>query len=196
MKDLIFVSNNGYKLNEIRKLMPSGIHLYSISEAGVTMDIEETGNTFEANARLKAETFFLATGKNCFADDSGLSVDFLNGSPGVYSARYAGDNATDAMNRKKLLAELGAATNRNAHFVTVLCLVIKGCYYFFEGKTSGVITTDEIGTNGFGYDSIFIPDRHTQTFAQMSAEQKNTISHRAIAVKNMAAFIALNQHTL
>ncbi len=188
ISELVFVSNNNHKLTEIRKLMPAGCHLYSMNEAGVTMEIEETGNTFAANAALKANAFFSTTQKNCFADDSGLSVEALNGKPGVFSARFSGPNATDMMNRKKLLKEMEGISKRSAYFITVICTIINNKEYFFEGRVNGVITEEEKGNNGFGYDSIFIPDGYAKTFAEMQPNEKNELSHRAIAVKKMVHF--------
>lgn len=189
MSELIFVSNNIHKLTEIRKLVPQSYTLYSMYEAGVTMEIEETGSTFNENASLKAHVFFSTTNKNCFADDSGLAVDSLEGRPGVFSARYAGMDATDATNRKKLLHDLSGIENRRAAFITVICLLINGQEHFFEGKINGLITDEERGDEGFGYDSIFVPNGYLKTFAQMKPEEKNRISHRAIAVKKMVEYL-------
>ncbi len=194
MQELVFVSNNNHKLTEIRKLMPDGYHLYSMKEAGVTMEIEETGSTFYENAELKVDAIFSTTNKNCFADDSGLSVDSLNGQPGVFSARYSGDNATDQMNRSKLLSSLSGETNRSASFITVICLQWFHEKYFFEGKIEGTISEVEYGSEGFGYDSIFVPKGFTKTFAQMQPEEKNSISHRAIAIQKM--ILCLEAHSI
>jgi XTP/dITP diphosphohydrolase len=138
---------------------------------------------------LKARTIYQHTGINCFSDDSGLLVDALNGAPGVYSARYAGEPKSDRDNINKLLKELQYTKNRSAHFKTAMALVLDGKEYVFEGIIDGQITHEKLGSNGFGYDPVFMPDGHDQTFAQMDAETKNSISHRGIALKKLVEFI-------
>lgn len=169
--------------------MPSSIELLSLDEISFNDEIEETADTIEGNALLKAKTIFEKTGINCFADDSGLLIDALNGAPGVYSARYAGEQKNDQDNMQKLLHELNGKPNRNAHFKTVMALIIDGQEYLFEGKIEGKIITEKLGTNGFGYDPIFVPDGNNETFAQLDSETKNKISHRARALQKMLEFL-------
>ncbi len=189
MNELIFCSNNNYKLQEIRKMLPFGYILHSLSEAGIESDVDETGTTFQENAFLKASAVALLTKKNCFADDSGLCVSALNDAPGIYSARYAGKNATDADNRRKLLADLSGIKDRKACFITVICLICEGKANYFEGRIYGSITLAERGGSGFGYDPVFMPDGYNRTFAEMTADEKNKISHRQIALGKMITFL-------
>ena len=186
---LIFATHNHNKLKEVRSLIPSTIQLLSLDDINLTEEIEETALTIEGNALLKAQTVYKQTGINCFADDSGLLVDALNGAPGVYSARYAGEHKNDSDNLEKLLKELSDKENRNAHFKTVMALIIDGKEYLFEGIIHGAITTQKSGSNGFGYDPIFLPGGYTETFAEMSSEIKNVISHRAKAMKKLVGFV-------
>lgn len=186
---LIFATHNKNKLKEVKSLMPSSIELLSLDEISFNDEIEETADTIEGNALLKAKTIFEKTGINCFADDSGLLVDALNGAPGVYSARFAGEQKNDQDNMQKLLFELSNKSNRKAHFKTAMALIIDGKEYLFEGKIEGKIITEKLGTNGFGYDPIFVPDGHRETFAQLDSEIKNNISHRAKALQNMLEFL-------
>ena len=186
---LIFATHNHNKLKEVRSLIPSTIQLLSLDDINLTEEIEETALTIEGNALLKAQTVYKQTGINCFADDSGLLVDALNGAPGVYSARYAGEHKNDSDNLEKLLKELSDKENRNAHFKTVMALIIDGKEYLFEGIIHGAITTQKSGSNGFGYDPIFLPGDYTETFAEMSSEIKNVISHRAKAMKKLVGFV-------
>ena len=189
---LIFATHNKNKLKEVKSLVPSSIELLSLDEINFNDDIEETADTIEGNAILKAKTIYEKTGINCFADDSGLLVDALNGAPGVYSARYAGDKKNDEANMQKLLHELATTENRNAHFKTVIALIIEGKEYLFEGIINGKIISEKKGNDGFGYDPIFVPDGYTETFAQMNSETKNAISHRGIALKKMIEFLKTN----
>lgn len=186
---LIFATHNKNKLKEVKSLMPSSIELLSLDEINFNDEIEETANTIEGNALLKAKTIYEKTGINCFADDSGLLVDALNGAPGVYSARFAGEQKNDQDNMQKLLHELNDKPNRNAHFKTAMALIIDGKNYLFEGKIEGKIIAEKMGTNGFGYDPIFVPEGYTETFAQLDSETKNKISHRARALKKLLDFI-------
>ena len=169
--------------------MPQAINLLSLYDINNTEEIEETAETIEGNALLKAKTISLKFNTNCFADDSGLLVDSLNGAPGVYSARYAGEQKNDSDNIEKLLVELKGTENRKAHFKTVMALVLNGKQHFFEGTVKGSITRAKHGTNGFGYDPVFMPDGYTKTFAEMSFEEKNHISHRKIALKKLLEFL-------
>jgi XTP/dITP diphosphohydrolase len=186
---LIFATHNKNKLKEVKSLMPSSIELLSLDEINFNDEIEETADTIEGNALLKAKTIFEKTGINSFADDSGLLVDALNGAPGVYSARFAGEQKNDQDNMQKLLHELNDKPNRNAHFKTAMALIIDGKEYLFEGKIEGKIMTEKMGTNGFGYDPIFVPDEYNETFAQLDSEIKNNISHRARALQKMLEFL-------
>jgi XTP/dITP diphosphohydrolase len=186
---LIFATHNKNKLKEVKCLMPNAITLLSLEDINFQSEIEETSATIEGNALLKANTIYKQTGRNCFADDSGLLVDALNGAPGVYSARYAGEQKNNEDNLQKLLFDLRNIEIRDAHFKTVMALIIDGKDYLFEGIVTGKIISEKIGTHGFGYDPIFVPDGYTETFAQLSSEIKNTISHRARALQKMLAFI-------
>jgi XTP/dITP diphosphohydrolase len=169
--------------------MPQAINLLSLYDLNDYEEIEETADTIEGNALLKAKTIAQKFDTNCFADDSGLLVDALNGAPGVYSARYAGEQKNDGDNIQKLLAELKGNNNRKAHFKTIMALVLDGKGYLFEGLIYGTITEDLRGTNGFGYDPVFMPDGSSKTFAEMSFEEKNHISHRKIALKKLLEFL-------
>jgi len=169
-------------------MLPSYLTMKSLTDINFFDEIEETGETFEENALLKAKTIFDKTGKNIFADDSGLVIEALDGAPGVYSARYAG-TGKDEDNIAKALKELEEKTNRKAYFISIFCLILNGKEYFFEGRVNGTIATEIMGDNGFGYDPIFIPDGFSKSFAQMTAEEKNTISHRGKAVEKLNDFL-------
>lgn len=186
--ELIFATHNNNKVKEVTKMLPSHLSMKSLTDIHFFDEIEETGETFEENAQLKAKIIFEKTGKNIFADDSGLVIEALNGAPGVYSHRYAG-TGRDEDNIAKALKELEGKTNRKAYFISVFCLILNGKEYFFEGRVNGTIATEILGDNGFGYDPIFIPDGHTKSFAQMTAEEKNTISHRGKAVEKLNEFL-------
>lgn len=186
---LIFATHNKNKAKEVKSLMPESIELLSLDDINFHTEIEENASTLEGNALLKAKTIFEKTGINCFADDSGLLVDALNGEPGVYSARYAGGQKSDEDNMQKLLHELQNKSDRNAHFKTVMALIIDGKEYLFDGKIEGKIISEKRGNNGFGYDPIFVPNGYNETFAQLDSETKNKISHRARALQKMLEFI-------
>lgn len=186
---LIFATHNKNKAKEVKSLMPESIELLSLDDINFLTEIEENASTLEGNALLKAKTIFEKTGINCFADDSGLLVDALHGAPGVYSARYAGEHKNDEDNMQKLLHELQNKSDRNAHFKTVMALIIDGKEYLFDGKIEGKIISEKRGNNGFGYDPIFIPDGYNETFAQLDSETKNKISHRAKALQKMLEFL-------
>jgi len=186
---LVFASNNKNKIKEVQLLVPSSIQIVSLVDIGCTEDIPETANTIEGNAILKANYVTQNYGLNCFADDSGLEVDALNGEPGVYSARYAGEPKNDDNNMNKLLLNLKNKTNRKANFKTVICLNINGGQNLFSGIINGKIIEEKIGNNGFGYDPIFVAEGYTKTFAELSIEEKSTISHRGIAVKQLVEFL-------
>lgn len=189
MIKLVFASNNQHKIQEIEKMLPNNYQILSLKDIGCTDEIPETATTFEGNAALKAQYIHQKYGVNCFADDSGLEVHSLNNAPGVYSARYAGADKNDFNNNQKLLHSLENQTNRKAHFKTVICLILDQRQYFFEGMIQGEIIRTPRGSNGFGYDSIFVPDNYQKTFAEMSDVEKNNISHRAIAFEKMIHFI-------
>lgn len=186
---LIFATHNKNKLKEVKSLIPNSINLLSLDDINLLTEIEETASTLEGNALLKSKTIYEQTGTNCFADDSGLLVEALNGAPGVYSARYAGEQKSDEDNIQKLLQNLHNESNRKAHFKTVMALIIDGKDYLFEGIIHGKIITEKIGENGFGYDPIFIPDGYEETFAQLNSEIKNSISHRGIALIKLLEFL-------
>ncbi len=187
--ELIFATHNKNKVIEVKSLINQNINLLNLSDINFTEDIKETATTLEGNALMKAHTIFKKTNFNCFADDTGLLVDALNGEPGVYSARYAGEQKNDEDNITKLLSNLNGVDNRKAQFKTVLALIINGKEYLFEGIMHGTITYEKIGTNGFGYDSIFIPKGYSKTFAELTLEEKSKISHRALALNKMIDFI-------
>jgi XTP/dITP diphosphohydrolase len=187
--ELVFVTSNKHKASEVQKVIIPGIVIKNLNDIGCFDDIAETADSFKGNSLLKAEFVYAKYGMNCFADDSGLEVDALNGAPGVYSARYAGEPKSDANNTLKLLRELDGKTNRAARFKTAIALILTGKTYFFEGTIEGRITEQARGDKGFGYDPVFIPNGYKKTFAEMTAEEKNSISHRALAVKQMNEFL-------
>ena len=186
---LVFASNNKNKIQEIQALVPNIIQIVSLEEIGCTEDIPETADTIEGNAILKANYVTEKYGFDCFADDTGLEVDALNGAPGVYSARYAGEQKDANDNMDKLLSELKDKSNRKANFKTVIALNLNGKQNLFTGIINGKIIEEKIGTNGFGYDPIFVADGFDKTFAELSMEEKSTISHRGIAVKELILFL-------
>lgn len=185
---LIFATNNQHKLDEVQALTGEDIELKSLNDIGCLDDIPETGETFQANASQKSHYIFDRYQLNCFADDSGLEVDALNGEPAVYSARYGGTRDAEA-NLQLVLDKLGDKGNRKARFRTVISLIIDGNEYFFEGVAEGEITRERAGAKGFGYDPIFKPAGFDITFAEMSSEEKNAISHRAKAMAKLISFL-------
>ena len=187
---LVFASNNSNKIKEIQQLLPSSFEIISLQDIGCTEDIPETADTIEGNAILKANYVTQKYGFNCFADDSGLEVEILNGAPGVYSARYAGEPKNDDNNMNKLLENLKDKDNRTANFKTVICLNINGEQHLFTGIINGKIIDEKTGTNGFGYDPVFVPDGFTKTFAELTMQEKSSISHRGQAVKQLVAFLS------
>ena len=189
--ELIFCSGNSHKASEMQLLMPPWLQVKSMREVGVVEEIIEDGLTFTENALIKARYVARKTGLSVFSDDSGLVVDALNGSPGIFSARFAGENASSAANVQKLLKELNDETNRKAHFICVIVLIYKGKEVVFEGRVDGVIAQAVSGAGGFGYDPVFIPDGNHLTFAELDAAVKNKISHRAQAVKKMIDWLVL-----
>lgn len=186
--DLIFATNNQHKLEEVQALVGNDIILKSLNDIACTEDIPETGVTFEENASQKSHYIYERYNLNCFGDDSGLEVDALNGEPGVYSARYGGSRDPEA-NLQLVLDKLSHSENRSARFRTVISLIINGEEHFFEGIAEGEIAMVKSGAQGFGYDPIFIPAGFNTTFADMSAEEKNAISHRAKAMKQLISFL-------
>jgi XTP/dITP diphosphohydrolase len=188
MKELVIASNNQGKIREIIPMIQN-IWLLSLKDIGFNNDIPEPYQTFEDNARTKAETIYTWCGKNVFADDSGICVNALDGAPGVYSARYAGEPSDDERNLQKLLAELEGKDDRSACYKAVICLIWNGQTYFFEGVCSGKIIEHKRGSGGFGYDPVFMPDGYDLTFAELTLDVKNRISHRGQAVQQMAAFL-------
>ncbi len=190
---LIFASHNEHKTTEIRQLLPPDIQLLSLNDLNYHDEIEESAATLEGNALLKATHVFTLFKLPCFADDSGLEVEALDNRPGVYSARYAGEPKNDERNIVKLLDDLKESTNRSARFRTVITLILPTTSLSFEGIIEGEITHEKKGSNGFGYDPVFQPIESSITFAQMSMEQKNTISHRALALEKMISFLSLNK---
>ncbi len=187
--ELVFATNNQHKINEVAPLMPASIKLIGLKQLGFNGDIPETADTLEGNASMKSYFIYNQYNTNCFSDDTGLEIDALNGEPGVYSARYAGEGCSFKDNIMKVLTKLHGVENRKAKFRTVISLIINGKEYLFEGKIEGQIIKEVKGSEGFGYDPIFLPDGYNITFAQMPLEQKNVISHRALAVKKLVDFL-------
>lgn len=182
---IVFATNNAHKLAEVRAVLGEGFELVTLREVGITEDIPETGATLEQNASQKARYVYERTGLDCFADDTGLEVEALNGAPGVRSARYATDGHDFAANNRKLLDELQGEDNRRARFRTVISLIRGGEEQRVEGIVRGSIALSEAGCGGFGYDPLFIPEGYDVTFAEMSANEKNSISHRGRAVAEL-----------
>lgn len=188
-RELVFATNNPHKLKEVQYLLGNQFNLLSLQDINMVEEIPEDYDTLEENASQKAWHIYNKTKLNCFADDTGLEVDALNGRPGVFSARYAGDGKNPKDNITKLLKELQGVNKRNARFRTVISLIIDGTEYSFEGIVNGVIDETERGVDGFGYDPIFQPNGFALTFAEMDLSQKNLISHRAIAVNQLVDFL-------
>lgn len=187
--ELIFASNNKNKVREIKHLLGKSFKLRSLEDISIYDDIPENENTLEGNALAKARYIHSITGMNVFADDTGLEIEALGGLPGVQSARFAGENKDSNANIIKVLSMLGDETDRRARFRTVIALIYDGKEYIFEGTVKGTIINHKRGTEGFGYDPIFIPDGRTQTFAEMDLKEKNDISHRAIAFGKLREFL-------
>lgn len=184
---LVFATNNHNKLKEVKNKLK--IEILSLADIQCTEDIEENGKTFEENALIKAKYVLDKYGYDCFADDSGLEVEALGGEPGVYSARYAGEHGNAQANMQKLLQNLKGISNRKARFVTVICLINKEKAVYFRGEIKGTIIDEQRGNDGFGYDPIFVPDGFDRTFAEMNIEEKNKMSHRALALEKMLKYI-------
>tara|TARA_B100001758_G_C18349764_1_gene579176 strand:+ start:658 stop:1236 length:579 start_codon:yes stop_codon:yes gene_type:complete len=187
--NLIFASQNHNKVKELKSILPSNLTIQSLSDIGFYEDIAETSITIEGNSLLKAQTIYDKYKMNCLSDDTGLEVDFLNGEPGVFSARYAGENASSKENITKLLNRLDGVIVRSARFKTIVTVIFEGNVYQFEGIVEGEIAVKEMGINGFGYDPVFVPKGSKVSFAQMSASKKNQMSHRYLALKKASKFI-------
>jgi XTP/dITP diphosphohydrolase len=186
---LVFATNNKHKLQEVRDIVGNRVEVLSLSDIDCCDNIPETADTLQGNALIKARHIYGKYGIDCFADDTGLEVEALGGAPGVYSARYAGEECDSEANMRKLLENLTGKSNRNAQFRTVIALIIDGKEMLFDGIVKGTIATEKRGDSGFGYDPIFIPEGHTESFAQMSGEMKNSMSHRFRATRQLGDFL-------
>ncbi len=189
MHKIVFATNNKHKLKEVQQILGKKYEVLGLMDIGFKGDIPETGKTLKANASIKSGFVYEKFGIDCFSDDTGLEIEALDGRPGVYSARYAGEPGDAEKNIIKVLSELKNKTNREARFRTVISLILNGEEHFFEGIANGKIIDEKRGGDGFGYDPVFIPDRYQLTFAEMQANQKNKISHRSKAVENLAKFL-------
>ena len=189
-KKFVFATNNAHKLEEVTAILGDKIELLSMKDIHCHADIPETADTLEGNALLKARYIFENYNMDCFADDTGLEVEALNGAHGVYSARYAGDAHNSEANMRKLLQDMEGIENRKAQFRTVFALIINGKEHLFEGIVKGEITKHRCGSSGFGYDPVFIPEGYTQTYAEMGNTLKNKISHRALATNKLCNFLS------
>lgn len=189
MMKLVFATNNKNKIKEIKHLLNNSLEILSLEDIKCFEDIPETSDTIEGNAIQKAQYVYENYGYNCFADDTGLEIEALNGEPGIYSARYAGEEKNPEMNMNKVLDKLKNVSNRNARFKTVIALIVDGKTTCFEGIVEGEITHTKSGSEGFGYDPIFMPKGYNKTYSEMSLDIKNTMSHRAIATKKLIAFL-------
>ncbi len=189
-RTIVFATNNAHKLGELRGIAGEEWNIVSLAEIGCHDDIPETADTLEGNALIKARWVKERYGYDCFADDTGLMVDALDGAPGVYSARYAGPGHDSVANMKLLLERMADKDNRNAHFSTVIALVMGGEEHIFEGRVDGIIAREPSGCGGFGYDPVFVPENSGRTFSEMTAEEKNAISHRGRATRKLMEFLA------
>lgn len=192
MKKIVFATGNNHKLKEVREILGDRFEIVSLKDIDFHEDIPETGDTLQENASLKSHYIFDRYHIDCFADDTGLEVDALNGAPGVYSARYAGEHVTYDDNVNKLLSELKNIEQRTARFKTVISLLLDGKEYFFEGTVEGHIIDHKLGSGGFGYDPVFVPDGFDKTFSEMAPETKNAISHRGRAIRKFVEFLRSN----
>ncbi|QTE23009.1 non-canonical purine NTP diphosphatase [Polaribacter cellanae] len=186
---LVFATNNLNKLKEVQEMLPNSIELLGLKDINCFDEVDETETSLEGNAKLKADYITNKFGYNCFADDTGLEVESLDGKPGVYSARFAGEPANSENNMQKLLSELKNKENRKAQFRTAVCLNLNGKQFLFEGICKGEILTEKQGEKGFGYDPIFKPEGFSESFASMNPKEKNKISHRGIAIKKLVEFL-------
>jgi XTP/dITP diphosphohydrolase len=194
MRQLVFATNNEHKLEEVAAKLHGRIKILSLDDIGCYDDIAEIGKTFKDNASIKSHYIHSQYNLDCFGDDSGLAVDALDGAPGVYSARYAGKHGDHKANINKVLAGMASATDRRARFITVISLIWNNEEYFFEGVIAGTIRHERSGHGGFGYDPIFQPDGYDKTFGEMTLDEKNSISHRALAVESLVAFLDGREH--
>lgn len=188
--EIVFATNNNNKLKEVQSLLPTTIKLLSLSDISCFEEIEENKKTLEGNAKLKADFITKNYGYDCFADDTGLEVTSLDGAPGVYSARYAGEDGNSEKNMEKLLVNLKENLDRTAQFKTIVALNLDGKQYLFKGICKGEIVKEKSGIKGFGYDPIFKPTNFDKTFAEMTMEEKGTISHRGIAIRKLVAYLS------
>lgn len=186
---IVFATNNQYKVDEIRSALPKNFSIITLKEAGIDIDIPEPHDTLQDNAAEKARTIFKLKKANCFSEDTGLEVYSINNEPGVHSARYAGEEKSFEKNIDKLLQKLQNQTNRSARFRTVICLILNAKQYFFEGICEGEIIKERKGSQGFGYDPVFVPTGSTKTFAEMSMDEKNLFSHRKKALDKLVIFL-------
>ena len=189
---LVFATNNKHKLQEVRDIVGDRVEVLSLADIDCHDDIPETADTLQGNALIKARHIYEKYGLDCFADDTGLEVEAIDGAPGVYSARYAGEECDSEANMSKLLENLTGKTNRNAQFRTVIALIINGEEMLFNGIVKGSIATEKKGDSGFGYDPVFVPEGYSESFAQMSGEMKNSMSHRFRATRQLADFLKEN----
>ena len=192
---IVFATNNAHKLNEIRKISKDQLEILSLSDINCHEDIPETGDTLQENALIKAQYIKDIFGLDSFADDTGLEVEALNNAPGIYSARFAGENCDSEDNMRKLLHDLEGVENRNARFRTVIALLLNGEIHYFEGEIAGEIIDAKRGSNGFGYDPIFMPHGYDKTFGELPEEVKNKLSHRAIATQKLVTFLLQQKET-
>jgi len=190
MEQLVFATNNPHKVDEVRNKLSGLFEIRTLSEIGCVEDIPETSDTLQGNAAQKSHYLHDRFHCDCFADDTGLEVEALNGAPGVYSARYAGPGKDSEANIDKLLSELKGKENRRARFRTVISLILNGQEHFFEGIVTGTILTERHGSNGFGYDPVFQPDGYDRSFAELSMDEKNKISHRGRATEKLIEFLS------
>lgn len=189
---LVFATNNRHKLDEVRAIVGDKVEVLSLNDIGCHDDIPETADTLQGNALIKARYIYEKFGVDCFADDTGLEVEALDGAPGVFSARYAGEECDSEANMHKLLQNLTGKSNRNAQFRTVIALIIKGEEKLFNGIVKGTITEEKRGDSGFGYDPVFVPEGFSESFAQMSGDMKNSISHRYRATLELSNYLKEN----
>lgn len=189
---LVFATQNRNKLREVSAMMPEGIELVNLEDIGHTEELEETSDTLDGNALQKAEYIFQNYHVSCFADDTGLEIDALDGAPGVYSARYAGDSKDSNANMDKVLEEMEGVEDRSAQFRTSICLFWQGNVYYFEGVVRGRILHEKVGAEGFGYDPIFAPEGEDRSFAEMSSAEKNAMSHRGRAIASLVNWLSEN----
>ncbi|MBX2925641.1 MAG: RdgB/HAM1 family non-canonical purine NTP pyrophosphatase [Chitinophagaceae bacterium] len=189
MHKIIFATNNGHKADEIRAMLPGDFEIVTLKDAGLNIDIPEPHDTLEENAREKSATIYKLTGQDCFGEDTGLEVEALNGEPGVKSARYAGEQRDFDANIHKLLNNLKGKSSRKARFRTVVSLMLGGKEHQFEGICNGTIIENGRGSDGFGYDPVFVPENENRTFAEMTLDEKNQYSHRSKAVSQLIQFL-------